>query len=297
MLPLLRATASGEELRTRDLIDVLARHFQLTDEDRQKMLPSGTQRVFDNRVYWSASYLRKAGLLEATRRGYVRISAVGQDVLRKNPSRIDISFLSQFPSFVQFKAGAPPGPSTFPSGLQSLETQSATPEERMEVAWQELRRQQGAELLERIKNSSAEFFERLVVDLIVKMGYGGSIKDAGQALGRSGDGGLDGIVKQDRLGLDAIYLQAKKWENTVGRPVIQAFAGSLEGAKARKGVLITTSTFSADAREYVNHIEKKIVLIDGDSLIELMLDHGVGVSIAKSYVTHKLDLDYFDDTL
>jgi restriction system protein len=240
-------------------------------------------------VFWAASYLRKAGLLEGTRRGYVRITAIGRDVLAQKPARIDIQYLSRFPSFVGFKAGGATAP--VPALAATLDV---TPEERIESSWQEMRRELGDDLLARIKGAPPAFFERLVVRLLVEMGYGGSFADAGRSIGRSGDGGIDGIIKEDKLGLDAVYVQAKRWENQVGRPIVQTFAGSLDGVRARKGVFITTSGFSQDAKDYVKQIEKKIVLIDGPTLIDLLLDHGVAVTTTRSFSIQKIDLDYFD---
>lgn len=288
MLPLLRLTEDGAEFRTRDLMYKLADQFGLSGDEREQLLPSGSQPVFENRVFWAASYLRKAGLLEGTRRGYVKITDSGRDVLAQKLARIDIQYLSRFPSFVGFKAGGTTTPAPATAALD------VTPEERIESSWQEMRRELGEDLLARIKAAPPAFFERLVVKLLVEMGYGGSFADAGRSIGKSGDGGIDGIIKEDKLGLDAVYVQAKRWENQVGRPIVQTFAGSLDGVKARKGVFITTSGFSQDARDYVKQIEKKIVLIDGPTLIELLLDHGVAVTTTRSFSIQKIDLDYFD---
>ena len=287
MLPLLRIASDGQEYRLSKVIDTLALQFRLTDDDRRELLPSGMQAKFDNRVGWARTYLKKAGLLESTGRGRFRITERGLEVLRSNPADINTKFLRQFPEFVEFQKGK--------KQAKQEEEPDQTPEEILESSYQNLRRDLAQELLERIMNCSPRFFEKLVVDLLVAMGYGGSRKDAGQAVGQSGDGGIDGIIKEDKLGLDVVYIQAKKWEGTVGRPIVQTFAGSLEGQRARKGVLITTSQFSQGARDYVKRIEKKIVLIDGELLAELMIDHGIGVAEVASYTVKKADLDYFGE--
>jgi len=233
----------------------------------------------------------KAGLLESTGRGKFRITNRGLEILRSNPTGINTRFLKQFPEFLEFQNLS----RQENKQDEKDEEPSRTPEEVLEGSYQDLRRDLAQELLNRVKNSSPRFFERLVVDLLVALGYGGSRRDAGQAVGQSGDGGIDGIIKEDKLGLDVVYIQAKRWEATVGRPIVQAFAGSLEGQKARKGVLITASQFSQEAKDYVNRIEKKIVLIDGEQLAQLMIDHGIGVTEVASYTVKKVDHDYFDD--
>ncbi len=295
MLPLLQFAADDLEHNQREAKDALSRHFSITESDRREMLPSGRQTRFDNRIAWANVYLRKAGFLESTRRGHFRITGRGQEILQMNPDRIDVKFLTQNgdPEFCQFHRPSRQNENHDDPGIEA----ARTPREIMDAGYQEMRRDLSGELLKRIKSSSPLFFEHLVVELLVAMGYGGSRKDAGEAVGGSGDGGVDGIIKEDRLGLDAIYLQAKRWEGTVGRQVVQAFAGSLEGHRARKGVLITTSQFSPDALDYVTRIEKKIVLIDGEKLAELMIDFGVGVTIDVSYEIKRLDADYFEEEL
>jgi restriction system protein len=288
MLPLLRIAADKQEHVVSVVVEELAEHFRLTPEERKQLLPSGRQAAFDNRIGWAKTYLAKAGLLESTGRGRFHITERGLDVLTSPPNAINIGFLKQFPEFVEFQS---------PSGRVESQPRAEleTPEELLEVSYQNLRLSLAQELLERVKKCSPQFFEHLVVDLLVAMGYGGSRKDAGQAVGQSGDGGIDGIIKEDKLGLDIVYIQAKRWEATVGRPTVQAFAGSLEGQRARKGVLITTSQFSADAKEYVNQIEKKIILIDGEQLAQLMIDYDVGVADFATYHVKKVDPDYFGD--
>jgi restriction system protein len=291
MLPLLKIAGDGQEHSFGEVLDALAMQLQLTDSDRKETLPSGQSR-FDNRVGWARTHLKKAALVESTGRGKFRITERGLEVLKSNPASIDIKFLMQFTEFVDFRNLS--RQTSKPDG-EKVEGPDQTPEEALESSYQNLRQALAQELMERIKNCSPRFFEGLVVDLLVAMGYGGSRKDAGQAVGQSGDGGIDGIIKEDKLGLDVVYIQAKRWEGSIGRPVVQAFAGSLEGQRARKGVLITTSQFTQDARDYVNRIEKKIVLIDGNQLAQLMIDHGIGVAEVANYTVKKIDLDYFGE--
>lgn len=291
MLPLLKIAGDGEMHNLSEVIESLALYFKLAKEEREELLPSGRQAKFDNRVSWATTYLKKAGLLESSGRAAFRITQRGLEALKENLQVINVRFLKKYPEFMDFVRSTPKNHQEEEDELKL----SQTPEEILESVYQELRRNLAQELLERIKNCSPKFFERLVIELLVKMGYGGSMHDAGQAIGRTGDGGIDGIIKEDKLGLDVIYVQAKRWEGTVGRPVVQAFAGSLEGQRAKKGILITTSQFSSDAKEYVLRIEKKIVLIDGEMLAKLVIDNDVGVSKVTSYDIKKIDSDYFSD--
>jgi restriction system protein len=298
MLPLLRfAAEKGEEISTGEAVEFLAKEFGLTDEDLKEMLPSGIQPTFVNRVGWASTYMKKAGLLEATRRGFYRITPRGRDLLKKQPKIINVILLKQYPEFVEFQQL---------KGTRSAEkvkdvkeppdTSTATPSEALEAAYENLRDELADELLARLKKSSPSFFERVVVELLVKMGYGGSRADAGKAIGKTGDGGIDGIIKEDKLGLDVIYIQAKRWENNpVGRPEVMQFAGALQAQKASKGIFITTSRFTDDARSYVSQIGSKIVLIDGDQVTNLMIEHDVGVSTVSMYPVKKIDTDYFDE--
>jgi restriction system protein len=289
MLPLLESIADGNEHIIRDVTTAIADRFGLSQDERKEMLPSGQQSIIANRVGWAKTYLKKAGLLSQPKRGVIQITAEGQAVLKKTPSRIDNDFLNKYPVFAEF-VGRGSAEST-----GDTKPPTATPEELLESSYLTLRNALADELLERVKAGTPEFFERLVVELLVAMGYGGSLADAGQAVGRTGDGGIDGIIKEDKLGLDVVCVQAKRWDNTVGSSKVREFAGSMEGFKARKGVLITTSSFSKDAKEFVKTIERKIVLIEGIQLAELMIDHGIGVETAHTYVLKKLDLDYFVD--
>jgi restriction system protein len=266
--------------------------FSLTSEEMNELLPSGQSATFGTRVSWARTYMKKAGLLEATRRAHFRATPRGLEVAKSPPDRIDNQFLEQFPEFVQFRSTRGDNGSV---EAGDVTTSTSTPEETLENAYVKLRESLVAELLQTIAECSPAFFERLVIDLLVAMGYGGSRKEAGQAVGRSGDGGIDGIIKEDRLGLDIIYIQAKRWEGTIGRPEIQKFAGALQGQRARKGIFITTSGFSRDAVEYVSHIESKLILINGEQLANFMIDHNVGVSRFAAYEVKRIDSDYFTD--
>lgn len=292
MLPLLQYYGDVQEHTNRESIDSLAEHFKITDEERSLMLPSGVQGLFDNRVNWARTYMKKAALIESPKRGVHKIVKRGLDVLKKKPKRIDIAFLDQFPEFKEFRAIRHAKQDVTETVLEQNEK---TPEESLEDAYQKIRSDLAADLLQQLKSSSPSFFERIVVEVIVKMGYGGSRNDAGKAIGKSGDGGIDGIIKEDKLGLDAIYIQAKRWENTVGRPEIQRFVGALTGLRARKGLFITTSDFTTEAETYVSHLDAKVVLIDGKTLTQLMIDYGVGVSTVGVYELKKIDSDYFDE--
>ncbi len=290
MLPLLRFASDGKEHSLREAIEALAGQFGLTDAERKELLPSGQQPTFDNRVAWARTYLGKAALLESPRRGHFRITERGQDVLSENPSGIHIKFLERFPEFVEFRYGRSNSPET---EEQTHGENRLTPMERLESAYQQLRDDLSVELMNIVKGCSPAFFERLVIDVLVKMGYGGSRKEAGKAVGRIGDEGIDGIIHEDRLGLDVIYIQAKRWNAPIGRPEIQKFVGALEGHRARKGIFITTSAFTREAAEYVARINSKIVLLDGERLAQLMIDHNVGVTPVTLYETKKIDGDYF----
>jgi restriction system protein len=295
LLPVLLHAADGQEHTVQDALKYMVDQWRLTEDDKRQLLPSGRQTVLSNRASWACTYLARAGLIERTGRSKYCITQRGREVLAQNPERINIRFLENYPEFVRFHrmARQDNGVNRETSVSNQMDI-SRSPREILDSSYQELRIVLAQELLEQVKQCSPNFFEQLVVDLLVAMGYGGSRRDAGQAIGQSGDGGIDGIIKEDPLGLDVVYVQAKRWERTVGRPEVQGFSGSLDGHRARKGVFITASSFTADARDYVNRIDKKIVLIDGDQLAQLMIDHGVGVSEERAYVLKKIDLDYFN---
>ena len=290
MLPLLQLAGDGDEHTLRAATETLADYFDLNVEERKELLPSGRQARFSNRVGWSTTYLRKTKLLESTGRGKFRITQRGIDVLDENPSRIDLKYLERFDELDEFR-----NKSSRSEYTEDISDDSNTPEEILEESYLDLRQKLKKDILERIKDNSPQFFENLVVDLMLAMGYGGSRLDAGQAVGRSGDGGIDGIIKEDRLGLNNIYIQAKRWENTVGRPDVQAFSGALDMHRANRGVFITTSQFSSEATDFVNRIGKKIILVDGNYLADLMIDHNVGVTAKETYVVYEVNENYFDD--
>jgi restriction system protein len=297
MLPLLKfADEQQSEISTGDAVDALGKRLGLTQDDLKEMLPSGLQSAFVNRVAWASTYMKKAGLLESTRRGYYRITARGKELLGKKPKVVNVKLLKQYPEFLAFQQLKGTRTGEKKESRISAEAGTATPSEALENAYENLRDELADELLSRIKKSSPAFFERIVVELLVKMGYGGSRADAGKAIGKTGDGGIDGIIKEDKLGLDIVYIQAKRWDKgAVGRPEVMQFAGALQAQKANKGILITTSRFTDDARNYVTQIGSKIVLIDGEQLTQLMIDHDVGVSTVSQYPVKKIDTDYFDE--
>lgn len=296
MLPLLKLVADGKEHRYRDLVEALAIEFKVTDEERKELLASGNQAIFDNRVGWAKTYLKKAGLLDSPKRATFVITDVGRETLAKNPDRIDAKFLRQFASFIEFQNASRPGNEVEEEAIKS-ESHDLTPEESLDKAYQRIRKSLASELLNKVVDLSPSFFEKLVVELLVKMGYGGSIKDAGTAIGKSGDEGIDGTIKEDKLGLDIIYIQAKRWRpgNVVGRPELQKFVGALAGQGAKKGIFITTSNFTKDALEYTPRNETKIVLIDGVQLAQLMIDSNLGCTVQQTYELKKIDSDYFGE--
>lgn len=288
MLPILKSVQDGQEHHIQEVTEQTARMFNLTEEELSHRLPSGYQTTFDNRVGWARTYLKKAGLLKSPSRGVLQITDRGREVLARNLKRIDMKFLEQFPEYLEFK-------NYRKEKEPAVVTAELTPEEVLETSYQDLRNKLAHDLLERVKSCSPEFFEKLVITLLVAMGYGGSRIEAGERVGRSGDGGIDGIIKEDKLGLDVVNIQAKRWQNSVGRPEIQAFVGSLAGHRAKKGVFITTSTFTDTAVDYVSRIEQKVVLIDGEQLAQLMIDHDVGVYEDSRYIVKKIDLDSFEE--
>jgi restriction system protein len=296
MLPLLRLVSDRQEYKHRDIIEKLAVEYKLTDEERKELLASGNQAIFDNRVGWAKTYLKKAGLLDSPKRATFVITELGLQILNKKPDRIDAKYLKQFPAFLEF-VHAGRNDNEGDEGIVSAEPTEQTPEENLDRAYQRIRKSLATELLNNVIESSPTFFERLVVELLVKMGYGGSIKDAGKAIGKSGDEGIDGTIKEDKLGLDIIYIQAKRWKsgNVVGRPELHKFVGALAGQGAKKGIFITTSNFTKEALDYTPKNETKIVLIDGVQLAQLMIDYNLGCTSQQIYELKKIDTDYFDE--
>ena len=289
MLPLLKALADKQEHSMKDVTTTLSDQFNLSEDERNIASEVSGQPVMYNRTAWAKTYLKRAGLIEQTRRGFFRVSESGEEVLKSAPPAINIKFLRQFAEFEETQKQ----PEALQKDQSLPEIQTETPDELIDSGAKAIRAALSDEILQRIKGCSPAFFERLVVELLVKMGYGGSRQDAGRAIGRSGDEGIDGVIHEDRLGLDVIYLQAKRWEGVVGRPEIQKFVGALQGQRAKKGVFITTSDFTKEAVEYVRNIDNKVVLINGALLANLMIDHDVGVSLAATYEIKKIDSDYF----
>jgi len=290
MLPLLSYASDDLEHSNREAITHLADQFQLTEQEREERLPSGKQATFDNRMGWAKTYMEKGGLLEKTRRAYFKITPRGHDVLASKPDVINIALLEQFDEFVEFRGNKQDKdkPAT-----PIRETSTETPEEALEIAFQSLKQELVDDILKSIHSCTPVFFEKLVVDLLIAMGYGGSRKEAGEATKATNDDGIDGIIKEDRLGLDIIYIQAKRWKDTVHRPEIDKFIGSLTRNRARKGVFITTSRFSSGTYDAVQTLDMKVVLIDGRRLAELMIEHDVGVVPISAYEIKHIDSDYY----
>lgn len=296
MRPLLELHEDGKEHLNRDLVNTLAGQFSLTEEERREMLPSGRAKMFDNRVGWAKTYISTAGLIEAPRRAVSIITEKGRRALVEYPKAINLRVLA--------KLNGTKAVGETKRGIKSVSEPAAnesaegyeTPEEAFENAYLKLRTDVEREIVAKLLANPPDFLERVIIDLIVRMGYGGNRKDAGEAIGRSGDEGIDGIIKEDPLGLDIIYLQAKRYEGTVGRPEIQKFAGALQGQRAKKGIFITTSSYSKEAKEFAAKIDTKIILIDGPMLAKLMFDHGIGVSVNSVYEVKKIDTDYFDES-
>lgn len=288
-LPLLKLYRDGHEHSRTELLATLAREFGLSEPDLAEKLPSGRQGRFDNRVAWAKSHMKQAGLIDSVGRGVHRITTRGAEVLANPPEIIDVNFLRQFEEYGAFRNRF----KKREGDISETAVLENTPEELLEAGYKQLREALASDLLQQVKQGSPAFFECLVVDLLKRMGYGGMREDAGQVLGKSGDGGIDGIINEDRLGLDVIYLQAKRWEGDVGRPEIQKFVGALAGHKATKGVFLTTSGYSKEARTYAGQVNAKLVLIDGSMLSELMIDYGLGVATVTSYEIKRIDSDYF----
>lgn len=299
MLPLLKFAADGQEHSLREAVVAVSRAFGLTEEERNQLLASGRKPIIEDRVGWARTYLGQAGLLESTRRGFFRITSRGLDLVSSGTTDINDQVLKRYPEFMDFVGRKSRKRKSDETALfveqTSFDEKANTPEESLEDSYRAIRNRLAVEILEQVKSCSPLFFERLVVQLLVAMGYGGTREDAGQAIGKSGDGGIDGIIKEDRLGLDVIYLQAKRWEGNVSRPEIQKFAGALLGNQARKGVFITTSTFTKEAREYVKTIAATIILVDGDDLANLMMDFNVGVAVDATYEIKRIDSDFFEE--
>jgi restriction system protein len=296
MNPVLSLMADKQTRSAKEVVAVISVHLHWTDKDMEELLPSGSQTVAHSRINWAITYLKKAGLLESPRRSQVCITAEGSRVAALQDVKVDNRFLRSYPEFVAFynRSGSKGSNDKQTTPIEQNQSE-LSPEEQLDSAALSLQQSLADDLLDKLKTVSPAFFERIVVDLLVAMGYGGSVKDAGKSVGKSGDGGIDGIIKEDKLGLDTIYIQAKRWEANVGRPEVQKFAGALQGVRARKGVFITTSSYSSDALDFVRNIDSKIVLIDGAELSRLMIEYGVGVSVQRVVKVMRLDGDYFEE--
>lgn len=298
MRPLLAVLADGSDKTVQTIRDTLAVQFELTEEELEQRLPSGRDRTYRNRVGWALTHLKGAAVIESPRRGVYRITERGRELLASIPEteRVDVRALSAYEEYQQFRSQGDEGATTTTAGTATVEpdaTSAGTPTERIEAAWRELRAALAADVLDRVREQSPEFFEQVVLDVLQAMGYGGAGGESPERLGRTGDGGVDGVIREDKLGLDLIYVQAKRWTNTVGRPEIQQFVGALNGQRASKGVFITTSTFSGDAIAYADAVNPRVILVNGKQLAELMIDHNVGVSIETTYRIRRVDVDYF----
>ena len=292
MVPLLELAEDKEEHTIKDAYRELSDTLGLSDQDRSELLPSGRQETYKNRIGWARTYLSKAGLLENTKRGCFRITDRGIDELEHHSDKISTAYLRKYDEFVEFQTVSHET-EKLPDLKTSEKEGSETPEEAIENALAELNDQLASELLTSLHGVSPSYFERIVVQLLVAMGYGGSIKEAGTVIGKSGDAGIDGIIKEDRLGLDAIYIQAKRWDSSVGRPEIQKFVGALQGRRAQKGIFITTSDYTREAVDYAGQVQNKVVLINGRHLAQLMIEHGIGTTTIGTYDVKRLDSDYF----
>lgn len=296
MSPVLSLMADKQTRSAKDVVAAISQRQNWTDQDMEALLPSGSQTVAHSRINWAITYLKKAGLLESPRRSQVRITEEGSRVAALQDIKVDNRFLRRYPEFVAFYNRSDSKGNNDKQTVQTETNQSElSPEEQLDSAALSLQQSLADDLLDKLKTVSPAFFERIVVDLLVAMGYGGSVQDAGKSVGKSGDGGIDGIIKEDKLGLDTIYIQAKRWEANVGRPEVQKFAGALQGVRARKGVFITTSAYSSDALDFVRNIDSKIILIDGAELSRLMIENGVGVSVQRVVKVMRLDGDYFEE--
>jgi len=291
-LPLLRLAADGTEHRLNDAVHGLAAHFGVSEDELHEVYPHSGATIFGSRVRWANVYLIQAGILERMGRGRFRITKRGQEVLQSNPNTLNVKFLEKYKEFLEFRTRA-----RAKEEPEQDHQESTPPEEVIETAYQTWRAALSRQLLDKVLAAAPSFFEQLVVDLLVAMDYGGSRADAGKAIGKSGDEGIDGIISEDRLGLDVLYIQAKRWQGPVGRKEVQAFSGALDGQRANKGVMITTSKFTPEAQEFAKRSTRKIVLLDGERLAELMIDHGIGVSDKgkHSYVLKDIDTDYFEE--
>ncbi|MGI8526415.1 MAG: restriction endonuclease [Pseudolabrys sp.] len=296
MLPLLHhARAKGGETHVGALVDEIGNELKLTTEELAALIPSGGQTLLLNRLHWAKSYMQRAGLIESTRHGYFKVTSRGESLLKEGPSRIDNSVLAKFPEFVEWKKISAGGaPTQF---VQNADLEEGSPDDQIAAGYRKTQEALAADVIDRVRKAPAVFFERLIVDLLVAMGYGGGRAEAGKALGRSGDGGVDGVINEDALGLDVVYIQAKRYaaNNTVPISTIRDFVGSLEGYRVSKGVFVTTSSFPASATEYIQKVSKRVVLIDVEDLSRLLIKHKIGVRTKDVYEINVIDEEYFSE--
>ena len=297
MLPVLRL-AHERETSVADAVERIAKEFGLSDSERSELLPSGRQSVLANRVHWAKTYLKQAGLLDSVRRGIFKITRRGEETLKQNLPAIDLSYLEQFPEYRAFKERSRPSQkrASVNSPDEQAAEETATPEDNLRSAHKQVLAELKSELLQRVQNAKPDFFERLIVGLLTKIGYGGSVENAGKAIGRSGDGGVDGLIDQDVLGLDRVYVQAKRYASTnvVGPGMIRDFFGALDRQRANKGVFVTTSSFSKEALTTARELSKRIVLIDGWELADLMVRFNVGCQNEETFALQRVDEDFFE---
>ncbi|HRG75466.1 MAG TPA: restriction endonuclease [Leptospiraceae bacterium] len=292
MLPVLKFLADKKEYQSKEIKDYICKEFKLTEKELEEKLPSSNSiSLISNRVAWAEAHMKMAGIIESPRRGFYRITNDGINVLKKPPEKINLKFLQSFEEYKRKKAEWKNKEKE--DSQETEEINSLTPDEMLELGHKKIKNELSTELLSRVKETSPKFFENLVIELLIKMGYGGSLEERGSVVGKSGDEGIDGVIKEDKLGLDIIYIQAKKWEGNVGRPEIQKFVGALQGQRAKKGIFITTSSFNENSYEYVSKIDIKVILINGEELANLMIDYNVGVTLKRNYEIKKIDTDFF----
>ncbi|MEX1117686.1 MAG: restriction endonuclease [Terrimicrobiaceae bacterium] len=294
MLPVLQTLREHGPLHTTKCAEMVADMVDLSEQERAEMLPSGTQRYIVNRTGWAAWYMMQAGLIQRPKRGWIQITDQGRSLLATNPPKIDRQILMGYPSFVEKMSKGNDQEEGETETESEIGSGGQTPHERIDAAMAELRKSLVSDLRDQLSSVDPYRFEQIVLDLLLALGYGGSRREAAQVTQKTGDEGIDGVINEDRLGLDVIYVQAKRWAGKVGRPEIQNFVGALAGKKANKGIFITTGDFHSNAREYAGDVQHKIILIDGQRLAELMVDHNIGVSEEQIYRIKRVDSDYFD---
>lgn len=292
MLPILQFLSDGKNRKTSEVVSYVSDLFNLTEEERKQLIPSGRAKLISNRVGWACTYLRKAGLIRSQLRGWNQITENGQAVLSEKPGKVNNAYLSRFEAFQEFRTNRA-AKSGIPSESSVSEHEEKTPEEIIGLQKELINYNISRDLLDLVVSMEPDAFEQMVVDLLIAMGYGGSVEDAGRAIGKAGDGGIDGIINEDVLGLETIYIQAKRWANTVPIDKVRDFAGALLSKQSNKGVFITTSSFPSSAYDFTSSIDRKLVLIDGEMLARLMIKYNLGVSVKQTLEIKEIDSDYF----